>query len=107
MEQRTYEQLGDTSSERLEEVFRQRSEIKALEADAVIRQRLEEMKGDGSVLMLSEDEERMLRAYRFFRLRSKYGDVFKWRCHGKDAAISGAAIEAHRETGLVIDPREA
>lgn len=107
MQEPIFDQLGESSSARLEDIFRQKSELKALEADAVIRQRLEEMKGDGSVLMLSEDEERMLRAYRSFRLRSKYGDVFKWRCHGKDAAITGEAIEVHRETGLIVDPREA
>lgn len=107
MQERTLDELGESSSARLEEVFRQKSELKALEADAVIRQRLEEMKGDGSVLMLSEDEERMLRAYRSFRLRSKYGDIFKWRCHGKAETVAGEEIEAARETGLIVDPREA
>lgn len=106
MQEITYEQLGDSASKTLEEMFRKDSEVKALEADAVIRNRLEEMKGDGSVLMLSEDEERMLRAYRSFRLRSKYGDVFKWRCHSKKDALTGS-VEVCRETGLIVDPREA
>lgn len=106
MQEHTLNELGESSSARLEEIFRLKSEMKALEADAVIRERLEEMKGDGSVLMLSEDEERMLRAYRSFRLRSKYGDVFKWRCHSKKDVLAGS-VEVCRETGLIVDPREA
>lgn len=107
MNKPTLDELRQTSSSNLEEIFRQQSELKALEADAVIRERIEQMKDDGSVLMLSEDEDRMLRAYRSFRLRSKYGDVFKWRCHGKAETVAGEQIEACRETGLIVDPREA
>lgn len=80
--------------------------LRKLEAARAIELRMEEMKCEDKILILSMEEERMLRAFRSFRLRSKYGDVFKWRVKGLGAALEGGRVEVYRETGLIVDPQE-
>ncbi len=50
---------------------------------------------------LTEDEERMLAAYRRFRWRSKPGAAFRWKSPGKEHLVTPP------EPSLLIDPNEA
>ena len=45
-------------------------------------------------LTLSEDEIELLKAYRQFRIKAKYSDIFKWRTHGKKDLLDRQAVTA-------------
>lgn len=74
---------------------------RALEARRAIATELGAMKSKDQILMLSNEEERMLRAFRAFRLRCKPGAVFKWQTHPENDGVVLA-----EETGLIADPQE-
>lgn len=74
---------------------------RALEARHAITTELEAMKSKDQILMLSNEEERMLRAFRAFRLRCKPGGVFKWQTHPENEGVVLA-----EEIGLIADPQE-
>jgi DNA transposition AAA+ family ATPase len=68
--------------------------IRKLEARDRIHSAIEEMKEEGKALVLTDEEERILRAFRRFKNGCKPGGVFKWQTRPV-------------ETGLVRDPQEA
>lgn len=65
-------------------------------ADEVVAGKVER----GEAYELTDDEERMLRAYRGFCARSRPGETFKWRCPEASTIVLPA------EPSLIVDPRE-
>lgn len=66
MQERKYQELEDRAS-----VSSQLDEIKRLEARVRVHQEIELMKQEGKALVLTEEEEKMLGAFRRFRLRMR------------------------------------
>lgn len=71
-----------------------------LAAKKHITTELEAMRSEDKILILSAEEERMLRAFRAFRLNCKSGSVFNWQTRPDDAVIAAG------DTGLIRDPQE-
>ena len=76
--------------------------IRTLEARARVVHAIEEMKAEGTALSLSEEEIRMLEAFRRFKLRMrKDGEIFTWQTRRPDGVIPAS------ETAEVLAPEEA
>ena len=73
----------------------------ALARDAVLIE-LEAMKAEDKILMLSAEEERLLRAFRAFKPAAKPGSVFKWQTHPE----TSSELVVATDTGLIRDPQE-
>lgn len=69
-----FQELESESSENLATKFKAMQE----HAEHIIREKTQQMISDGRAFELSEDEERMLKAYRGFKNRSAPGSVFSW-----------------------------
>ncbi len=75
MQEQKYNELEDRAS-----MVEHLDEIKKLEARARIHQEIELMKEEGKALVLTEEEENLLRSFRRFKLRMrKNGEVFTWQ----------------------------
>lgn len=68
--------------------------------DLEVQQRIEA----GMAFKLSDDEERLLLAYRRFVARSRPGMVFSWQTPNDDP--SGVTLVLPSEPALIHDPRE-
>jgi hypothetical protein len=76
-----------------------------MSARRAVENELEEMKGSGRILLMSDEEERLIRSFRRFKGQLKRdGEVFKWQTR-RDAFEEGRLIEAP-ESVLVRDPQE-
>lgn len=99
MQQEQYNELNERSAELLE-----RNAL-TLEAALAAKQKvtsvLEAMKSEDKILMLTEEEERMLRAFRAFQSGCKPGAVFKWQTRPAEPGVVLA-----QDTGLIRDPQE-
>ncbi len=75
--------------------------VRQLEARVRVQQEIEAMKAEGKALVLTEEEENMLRSFRRFKLRMrKNGEVFKWQtCVPEGVTIA-------EESGLIVHPQE-
>ena len=77
MNQQTYDNLGSSSADRLAELYAQTSQQ---QAQTIIHEQLENLRQRGDVLILSEEEERLLASFRRYKAAScKPGGVFKWQ----------------------------
>lgn len=75
--------------------------VRFAEARARVASVIEEMKVEGKALVLTDEEENMLRSFRRFKLRmKKNGEVFKWQ------TCIPEGITIVEETGLVVHPQE-
>ena len=64
--------------------------MEALSARRAIETELEQMKGSGRILLMSDEEERLIRSFRRFKGQLKRdGDVFKWQSR-RDSLEEGA-----------------
>lgn len=96
MQEQKYNELETRASETAE-----LDAIKKLEARARIHQEIELMKEEGKALVLTDEEERMLRAFRRFKLRMrKQGEVFTWQTRMPEG------VQIVEETANVVDPSE-
>lgn len=95
MQEQKYNELEDRASS-ISEI----DEIRKLEARSRIHQEIELMKEEGKALVLTEEEERMLRSFRRYKRGCKPGAVFKWQTRPAEG------VEIITETGLVRDPQE-
>lgn len=75
--------------------------IRRMEAHARVHDVIAAMKEEGKALELTEEEERLLRSFRRFKISCKPGAVFKWQTRPDPAGVVLA-----EETGLVRDPQE-
>ena len=88
--------LQADASERFKELSGAHAEI----AEHFVEQELTQRVDKGFVLQLSEDEERLLKAYRSFVARSPGGEAFKWHPPKPEGIVVPA------EPSLLVDPRE-
>lgn len=73
-----------------------------LAAKSRVEKALGEMVEEDKVLILTNDEEAMIRAYRRWRTRqTKSGATFRWQI-----SFSEREIEVVQETGFIAAPRE-
>lgn len=74
-----------------------------LAAKRKVEKALDEMVAEDKVLILNDDEEAMIRAYRRWRVRqTKNGATFRWQI-----SFNEAEIEVVQETGFIAHPNEA
>jgi|SRR6185503_16503563 len=90
------------SVEALRDQLRDRFELTRREAEKVVADQLNNMTKDGRAVLMSDEEDRMIRAFRRFKANvRKDGEVFKWQT---TKPLTGVAIET--ETALIRDPQE-
>lgn len=68
--------------------------------DAAISRVVDKMVADGQAHLMSDEEERLLKSFRRFKVSCKPGSVFKWQTHPE------AGVIVVQETSLVADPQE-
>lgn len=93
-------ELTERSAEGLESLFKREMMLQLGAKEAVMRE-IEAMRSEDKILELTDEEERMLRSFRAFRLRCKPGGVFKWQTRPEAAPL----IESE-STGLIQDPQD-
>lgn len=91
-----FPQLQDRAASSLVDKFAAMKE----HAEHVIAEKVEQMKANGEAHELTDDEERMLLAYKAFNARSKPGSVFSWR------TPKTAGIVLPTTTSLIHDPQQ-
>ena len=75
--------------------------IGKMEARSRIHAEIEAMKAEGKALVLTEEEENMLRSFRRFKLRMrKDGEVFTWQTRCPDG------VQLVEETAEIVHPNE-
>lgn len=85
MNQDAYNELASKSSEDLDRVF---SQITHAQAVSVIHRQLENLKAQDKVLILSDEEERMLASFRRFKAKMrKPSEIFTWQTRQIDGVI--------------------
>lgn len=97
MQEMKYDEL-----ERRASVTSESDLIRKMEARSRVHHEIELMKEEGKALVLSEEEENMLRSFRRFKLRMrKDGEVFTWQTRRPDGVVVAD------ETAEIIHPSEA
>ncbi len=77
-------------------------QIKKLEVRSRVHREIELMKEEGKALVITEEEESMLRSFRRFKLRMrKDGEVFTWQTRRPEG------VQLVDETAEIIHPSEA
>lgn len=78
------------------------SQVKMLreKAEHLIAEHVEALKERGEAFELSEDESRLLMAYRAFKSRSPSGAVFSWKTPEENGIVLPIS------PSLIVDPRE-
>ncbi len=92
-----YSELERRSSDELENLLSHQRTL----AQQVIKSEVSQMIATGEAFALTGEEERMLRAFRRFKINCKPGAVFKWHTRPDPAGVVLA-----EDTGLVRDPQE-
>lgn len=77
------------------------------EAQEAVTKVLEQLRAQDKVLILTQDEEELIRAYRRWRLRqTKAHGTFRWQVDFSTILAKGGEIEVVPETGLISHPNE-
>ena len=100
MQEQAFKDLDERATRRLEEMF---PEIeRKLAAHNVINHELGVMVEQDQVLILTDEEERLIRCFRKFKARTaRPGVVFKWQTHPE------AGVIVPLEGGfLIVDPQD-
>lgn len=97
MNSEKFERLQDSSAQQLAEKFKAMKE----HAEHIVNQRIEAMKSTGEAYELSEDEERMIRAYRSFVTRMRPGAIFSWETPRRNLGIVTPA-----DVSIIRDPQD-
>jgi len=101
MQEAKYNELEERSAELMLREAELMDVFKRAEAETRVHDVIAQMKEEGKALLLTDEEERMLKSFRRFKTRMrKNGEVFKWQ-----TAIEPGVIIS-QETGLVADPQE-
>lgn len=95
------ESFKSATYEAIERLPEQLRTLSRMEAEKAIEQQLNAMKRDGRLMLMTDEEERLIRAFRRFKMHAKKaGEVFKWQTRPtRDVLIS-------EETALIRDPQE-
>ncbi len=97
MQEMKYTELEDRASFSAEV-----DHIKKLEARSRVHREIELMMEEGKALVLSGEEESLLRSFRRFKLRMrKDGEVFTWQTRRPEG------VQVVEETAEIIHPSEA
>jgi hypothetical protein len=97
VKQESYDEMKSRASNIMDDIFT----IDKIFARQAINQVSEEMVREDKVLILSDEEERLLRSFRSFKAYCKVGAVFKWQTRP-----TGELVVMATETGLVSDPSD-
>ena len=92
-----FPELESAASENLASKFQAMKE----HAEHIIHEQARQMIAEEKAFELSEDEERMLKAYRAFKNRMTPGAVFSW----ESPAVENCIV-IPESPSLIIDPRE-
>ncbi len=104
MNQETYNDVQDQAAGLLEKMVAEKELALKLSARERVVEVLEEKVDTGDVLLLTDEELRMVRCFRKFKLRnSKPGVVFKWQTHPE----AGIVTVAEDEAALIVDAQDA
>jgi hypothetical protein len=96
MQEMKYNELEDRASK--SEML---DAIKNMEARSRVHDVIDQMKEEGKALVLSSEEENMLRSFRRFKLRMrKQGEVFTWQTRIPEG------VDLVEDSGLVMHPSE-
>ncbi len=96
MQELKYNELEQRSSQSAE-----LDAVRKMEARSRVHGVIEEMKAEGKALVLTEEEENMLRSFRRFKIRMrKDGHVFTWQTRRPEG------IQIVEETAEIIHPNE-
>ena len=91
MQEQKFEVLEDTAVENLERrslSAAMKDAVRKLEARAIVHETVERMKADGEAFELTEEEEKLLVAFRRFKLRMrKDGEVFTWQTRKPEGVV--------------------
>jgi len=96
MQEQKYDELETRAS-----MTAEMDHIKKLEARSRVHQEIELMKQEGKALVLTGEEEDMLRSFRRFKLRMrKDGEVFTWQSRKPEG------VQIAEETAEIVHPSE-
>lgn len=98
MQELKYNELETRASAELEQEFSALE--RKLMARQMIHREIEEMKKTGEAHSLSDEEVRLLTAFRRFKAQCKAGNVFKWQTRPAEG------VTLHTDTSLISDPQE-
>jgi len=97
MQEQKYNELESHAS-----LSAEQDHIKLMEARSRIHGEIERMKEEGLALVLTPEEEDMLRSFRRFKLRMrKDGEVFTWQTRRPEG------VQIVEETAEIVSPQEA
>lgn len=96
MQEQKFEELENRAS-----LSEEMDAIKKLEARSRVHREIELMKAEGKAMELAAEEEKMLYAFRRFKLRMrKDGEVFTWQTRKPEG------VQIVEETANIIHPAE-
>lgn len=76
------------------------------QAETLVQEQLNNMTRDGRAVLMSDEEDRMIRAFRSFKSKCRrQGEVFKWQT-GPSITVEQMIVDP-AETSLLHDPAEA
>jgi hypothetical protein len=97
MQEMNYRELEDRASE-----SGALDSIRRLETRVRVEAMVEQMKAEGKAMVFSEEEERMLKEFRRFKLRMrKNGQIFTWQTRMPEG------VQLVEDTAEIIHPSEA
>jgi hypothetical protein len=96
MQEQKYDELENRAS-----MTAEMDHVRKLEARSRVHQEIELMKQEGKALVLTSEEEDMLRSFRRFKLRMrKDGEVFTWQSRRPEG------VQLAEETAEIVHPSE-
>lgn len=98
MQSHIVDELIERSALKLE--LEQPTVPRSLDAAPAVRCEIDAMRAEDKILLLTEEEERMLRSFRGFKGRTKTGGVFKWQTRRDDAVVVAP------RAALITDPQD-
>jgi len=104
MQEQKFERLQNSAAEEFERrsmSAAMKDAIRKLEAKAIVDETVQAMKDRGEAFELTDEEEKMLLAFRRFKLRMrKDGEVFTWQSRKPEG------VQVVSETAEIVHPNE-
>lgn len=104
MQEQKFERLKESAVESIERrsmSSAMKDAIRKLEAKAIVDETVQAMKERGEAFELTEEEEKMLVAFRRFKLRMrKDGEVFTWQSRKPEG------VQIVQDTAEIVHPNE-
>ena len=78
-----------------------KDKLNRLEAETLVHDEIERMKDQGEAFVISEEEEKMLVAFRAFKLRMRHHvEFFRWKTQIEKGVVLA------KTSGLIVHPQE-